>query len=109
MQKETEQPHAHLKWFGIPAVFPFIRPHKKLLLAVIISMALSSAIDAIFPLFQNYAITHYIGSGTLDTLPAFATSYLLLLLFQLCTIQFHLYKCHIKGDQVITFFYIVPL
>lgn len=82
MQKETEQPHAHLKWFGIPAVFPFIKPHKKLLLAVIVSMALSSAIDAIFPLFQNYAITHYIGSGTLDTLPAFATSYLLLLLFQ---------------------------
>lgn len=82
MQKETEQPHAHLKWFGIPAVFPFIRQHKKLLLAVIVSMALSSAIDAIFPLFQNYAITHYIGSGTLDTLPAFAASYLLLLLFQ---------------------------
>ena len=82
MQKETEQPHAHLKWFGIPAVFPFIRPHKKLLLAVIVSMALSSAIDAIFPLFQNYAITYYIGSGTLDTLPAFAASYLLLLLFQ---------------------------
>ena len=82
MQKETEQPHAHLKWFGIPAVFPFIKPHKKLLLAVIVSMALSSAIDAIFPLFQNYAITHYIGSGTLDTLPSFATSYLLLLLFQ---------------------------
>ena len=49
MQKETEQPCTHLKWFGIPAIIPFIKPHRKLLLAVIVSMTLSSAIDAIFP------------------------------------------------------------
>lgn len=40
-----------------------------------VSMALSSGVDAIYPLFQNYAINHYIGHQTLDTLPLFVGIY----------------------------------
>ena len=72
----------HLKWYGIPAILPYLRPHMKLLVGIIISMALSSIVDAVLPLFQNYAIDHFIGDSTLDTLPIFVGLYLALLLFQ---------------------------
>ena len=78
---ETNKP-VRLKWYGIPAILPFIRPHRKLLLVIMVSMALSSGVDAIYPLFQNYAINHYIGHQTLDTLPLFVGIYVALLLFQ---------------------------
>lgn len=81
-KQQTETKQVHLKWYGIPAVLPFIRPHRKLLFIIMISMALSSVVDAVYPLFQNYAINHYIGHQTLDTLPLFVAGYVALLLFQ---------------------------
>ena len=81
-KQQTETKPVRLKWYGIPAVLPFIRPHRKLLFIIMLSMALSSMVDAIYPLFQNYAINHYIGHQTLDTLPLFVAGYVALLLFQ---------------------------
>ena len=81
-EQQTKTKQVHLKWYGIPAVLPFIRPHRKLLFIIMLSMALSSMVDAIYPLFQNYAINHYIGHQTLDTLPLFVAGYVALLLFQ---------------------------
>jgi ATP-binding cassette subfamily B protein len=79
--KEAET-HTHLKWYGLPAIFPFLKPHATLLITIIATMAFSSIIDAILPLFQNYAITHFIGDSTIDTLPIFVGLYLALLLAQ---------------------------
>ena len=81
-EQHSETKPIRLKWYGIPAILPFIRPHRKLLLVIMVSMALSSAVDAVYPLFQNYAINHYIGHRTLDTLPLFVAGYVALLLFQ---------------------------
>ena len=81
-EQQIKTKQVHLKWYGIPAVLPFIRPHRKLLFIIMLSMALSSMVDAIYPLFQNYAINHYIGHQTLDTLPLFVAGYVALLLFQ---------------------------
>lgn len=81
-EQHSETKPVRLKWYGIPAILPFIRPHRKLLLVIMVSMALSSAVDAVYPLFQNYAINHYIGHRTLDTLPLFVAGYVALLLFQ---------------------------
>lgn len=81
-KQQTETKPVRLKWYGIPAVLPFIRPHRKLLFIIMLSMALSSMVDAVYPLFQNYAINHYIGHQTLDTLPLFVAGYVALLLFQ---------------------------
>ena len=77
-----EKKPVHLKWYGIPAILPFIRPHKRLIAAIILSMTFSSIVDAVLPLFQNYAINHFIGENTLDTLPGFVLLYLALLLAQ---------------------------
>ncbi len=82
MHKEKKSEVKHLKWYGIPAISPFLRPHFKLLVSIIISMVICSGVDAILPLFQNYAINHYIGDETLDTLPVFIALYIGLLLAQ---------------------------
>ncbi len=81
-QNSNEQDLPRLKWYGIPSIIPFLRPHTKLLVGIIISMALSSAVDAVLPLFQNYAIDHFIGDGVLSGLSIFVALYLGLLLFQ---------------------------
>ena len=82
MNRSEDNGAVRLKWYGIPAIYRFIKPHKKLLVIIVITMIGSSIIDAVMPLFQNYAITHYIGENTLDTLPWFICGYIFLLLFQ---------------------------
>ncbi len=85
MTEQNKEKILHLKWFGLPQIWVFVKPHRRLILAVALSMGLASVIDAILPLFQNYAINHYIGEQTLDTLPAMIVVYvLILLLYGLC-------------------------
>lgn len=74
---EPKEKIPHLRWYGIPAIWPFLRPHRHKIAFVAASMAVNSVITACLPLFQNYAIDHYIGENTLDTLPAFVALYLL--------------------------------
>lgn len=74
---EPKEKIPHLRWYGIPAIWPFLRPHRYKIAFVAASMAVDSVITACLPLFQNYAIDHYIGENTLDTLPAFVALYLL--------------------------------
>ncbi len=78
--KENTSRITHLKWYGLPQIWGLATEHKRMIFAVVVSMALASAIDVILPLFQNYAINHYIGEQTLDTLPAMVILYLLVLL-----------------------------
>ncbi|MDO4977153.1 MAG: ABC transporter ATP-binding protein [Eubacteriales bacterium] len=68
-----------LPFFGIPYIVRFARPYYSLLLTTIITMAICSIMDAGFPLFQNYALNHFVGLGTLDTLPQFLMLYVLVL------------------------------
>ncbi len=79
-EKERTEHITHLKWFGLPQIWAFVKPHKRLILAVVISMVAASAIDAILPLFQDYAINHYIGERTLDTLPGMIILYVVIIL-----------------------------
>ncbi|MCD8153083.1 MAG: ABC transporter ATP-binding protein/permease [Clostridiales bacterium] len=80
MSEKSNEKIIHLKWFGLPQIWDLVKAHKKMMLAVLIAMGLSSVIDVILPLFQNYAINHYIGEQTLDTLPAMVTLYVVVLL-----------------------------
>ncbi len=81
-QKKEHEKALHLKWYGIPSILPFLKPHRWLIASIVVSIALSSLVYAVLPLFQNYAINHFIGESTLDTLPGFIGLYLALLLFQ---------------------------
>lgn len=74
--------NVHLKYFGIPKILPFLKPYPVYLALIVICFAVCSAIDAVLPLFQNYAITHFVGMSTLDTLPYFVGAYMVFLIVQ---------------------------
>ncbi len=61
----------HLKFFGIGRILPFLK-HVRGQIAVMVTLALlSSAGDIILPLFQRYALDHFVGKNTLDTIIPF--------------------------------------
>ena len=83
-EKKNDQKKAYvsLPWFGIPKIIPYLKPIKKTMICMVILGLLSTSVDVITPLFQRYAINHFIGLGTLDTLGGFIAAYLSVLVFQ---------------------------
>ena len=65
--KEQKQPGS-LPLFGIPKLLPFLRPYRGMIVGMLILGFYGSAMDAVYPLFQRYAINHFIAGSTLDTL-----------------------------------------
>ncbi|MCD8218235.1 MAG: ABC transporter ATP-binding protein/permease [Clostridiales bacterium] len=98
--RENTSKITHLKWFGLPQIWGLVKEHKRMIFAVAVSMALASAIDVILPLFQNYAINHYIGEQTLDTLPVMVILYLLVLLLYGLVNSIGIYYAF-KGEVVV--------
>ncbi|MEA5152724.1 MAG: ABC transporter ATP-binding protein [Oscillospiraceae bacterium] len=70
-----------LPLFGIPKIFPFLTRHKAGLLTMILGALAGSVIDIAVPLFQRYALNHFVGGGTLDTLALFIALYVLVIIF----------------------------
>jgi len=83
--KEREMQGVSLPWLGIPRLMPFIRPHARRIVIMILMGCASSAVDAVYPLFNRYAITHFIGEGTLAGLGLFAAAYIALRICQAAT------------------------
>jgi len=71
----------HLKFFGIGKILPFLKPVKNLIIIMIIFGLAGSAVDIILPLFQRYALDHFVGQKLFDTIIAFVCLYLLTLAF----------------------------
>lgn len=65
-----------LKFFGFNKLTPFIKPYKGIMLAMIIFGIGVSMTDTFIPVFQKYALDHFIKDSTFDTLPAFALIYI---------------------------------
>jgi len=76
---KTAQEHVHLPWFGIPALIPFLKPFRRPMSLMIGLCLAGGCLDICLPLFQRYAIDHFIAEETLDTLPAFIALYLVFL------------------------------
>ena len=70
---KTPQKDRSLPFFGVPKLFPYVKQYKKQLLSMVVLGLLGS--DVLLPLFQRYAINHYVGEKTLDTLPLFILLY----------------------------------
>lgn len=68
-----------LKFFGIPKLLPYVKKYKKLMITMVILGTLSSLIDSIYPLFNQYALNHFIAENTTDTLIPFILLYVVLL------------------------------
>ena len=70
------------KWFGIPNLVPYMRPYGKLILWMVLMAFYGSAMDAVIPLFQQYAIDNYIADSTLAGLGWFIGAYVVVILTQ---------------------------
>ena len=66
-----------LPWFGIPKIWPYVRKYRKMIAGMVILGLFASIADSIMPLFTRYAIDHFIGEGTLDTMGVFIGLYIL--------------------------------
>ena len=67
----------HLKFFGIGRILPFLKPVKNKIFLMIFFGLMGSVTDIIIPLFQRYALDHYVGLGIFDTIVWFVIAYLL--------------------------------
>ena len=64
-----------LPFFGIGKIFPYLARYKKRVYAMLFCGLLGSVVDIAQPILQRYSINHFIGGGTLDTLPWFIAIY----------------------------------
>ena len=76
----TDQKTTHLKFFGIPRIIPLLPGLKKVILGMVIFGLIGSVSDIVLPLFQGYALDHFVGLGVLDTIVPFILFYLLTVL-----------------------------
>ena len=71
-----------LPFFGIPKLFPYLYPYRFRIISMILLGGVSSAIDAAYPLFNRYALDHFVGERTLSGIQWFVALYLILLFGQ---------------------------
>lgn len=64
-----------LPFFGIGKIIPYLARYKKRVYAMPFCGLLGSVVDIAQPILQRYSINHFIGGGTLDTLPWFIAIY----------------------------------
>ena len=80
MNKPSEN-KSSLKFFGIGKMLPFLKKYRGMMLTMVLCGAAGSIIDIGTPLLQRYALNHFVGLGTLDTLAPFILMYVFVILF----------------------------
>ena len=70
-----------LPFFGIGRILPFLKKYRRQLLIMVLCGMVGSVMDIAIPLFQRYALNHFIAESTLDTLPIFIAIYFAAVLF----------------------------
>ena len=92
----TQQKHSdysiRLPWFGLPRLFPFMKPYKGIVLCMALLMLLNGIIDICLPLFQQYAINNFIAKGTLSGLGRFITLYVCVIAVQIASSMIDAYQ-----------------
>ena len=79
---EKNEKQAHLRWFGIPQLWPYLKPYRYTMLCMVLLGLLGSVGDVILPLFQQYALDHFVANATLQGLWAFIAAYVVVLVLQ---------------------------
>lgn len=87
----SEKTNVKLPFFGIPKIVPYARKYKKRIIGMVTMGIIASLIDSIFPLFNRYAIDHFIGEQTMDTAGIFVILFLLVLAVQVVLNYISLY------------------
>lgn len=82
-----------LPFFGIPRLKPYLKPYARTIVFMLVLGFLSSLIDAVYPLFNRYALDHFVGNSSLAGLPAFIGLYIGILVFQVVINYKSSYDC----------------
>lgn len=82
-ERENDTKVTHLKLFGIPRLLPHLKAHAPIMLCMMLLGVAGSAIDIVFPKYQEYAIDHFIAGNTLDTIVPFTVTYTLFLIIKI--------------------------
>ena len=91
--EKEKQEYVSLPYFGIPKLLPYLKPYRWNLLAMVFFGLLTSSIDIIVPLFQQYALNNFIALGQLNGLTMFIIAYLLVLTSQIFFNLISTYQC----------------
>ena len=78
-----EQMHKGLPWFGIPKLYPYLKVYGSLLFWMVFMGLVASGADVAVPLFQQYAIDHFIADKTMQGIWGFVGLYVLVIGFQI--------------------------
>ena len=78
-EKEYAQSFDWRVWRGL---MPFLRPYRKTIALVVVFNLLCALIDILLPLFQRYAIDHFIEEGTTEGMFGFGVAYFAAILLQ---------------------------
>lgn len=90
--KEKEK-NIKLPFFGVPKLYPFIKPYLTMIFFMVTLGILSSLIDSVYPIFNRYALDNFVGKGTLEGLSTFVILYVLILVFQTLDNFISVYMC----------------
>ena len=94
---EEKQEFVSLPYFGLNKLVPYLKPYKWIIASMILLSLLGALVDIILPLFQRYALNHYIAGNTLDTLVYFILTYVGILAFQVIVNTISAYQsCQIE-------------
>lgn len=74
MNEEKEKTRS-LPFFGVPKLYPYVRKYKPHLVFMVTLGLLVTGIEVAMPLFQRYALNHYVTERTLDTIWIFIALY----------------------------------
>ncbi len=91
--ESRDEKNISLPFWGIPQLWPFLRPYRKILLVNIVLGVLSSLADSVYPLFNSYALNHFIAENTLDGILYFVLAYGCILLLQVVDNFVSTYQC----------------
>ena len=79
---KEQQQYVSLKYFGIPKLGPYVKPLKRIIISMSLLCLVAGLIDTLHPLFQQYALNHFVELSTLDTLVPFILLYVGVLIVQ---------------------------
>ena len=81
-KKDEQKEYVSLPYFGINKLLPYLKPYRSIIICMVILGLTGGLVDIILPLFQRYALNHFIAQGTLDALGSFIAAYVAVLAFQ---------------------------
>ena len=79
--KNTSKKQAGLPFFGVGKMLPYLKKYRGMMAIMISCGIIGSVVDIGTPVLQRYALNHFVGLGTLDTLVPFILLYFGAILF----------------------------